>query len=323
MELLVVIAIIGVLIAILLPAIQATRENARRTSCINNLKQIGIAANDFHSARNAFPLGSESKEWSSQTSNPWTFYRWSSLAYLAPYLEETNVQNALDLSVPLYTSTTNSVAPQNARGAALVVPLFLCPSDSERNVSPAFAPTNYAACAGTGSNGGSPINADGVFFVNSHIRIAQILDGTTHTALMSESVLGNPSGQPPQKDYTVDYLFTLGSPLNTSRCTSTQQWNVADGRGFSWVSGDFRCALYNHYYTPNQAVPDCMGVALSGGLSMLYTPFGWRAARSRHPGGVNLLMADGSVQFVFDTVDPTVWQAWATRHGSETISADQ
>ena len=233
------------------------------------------------------------------------------------------MQNALDLSVPLYTSTSYSVAPQNARGAALVVPLFLCPSDVERNVSPAFAPTNYAACAGTGSNGGSPINADGVFFVNSHIRIAQILDGTTHTALMSESVLGNPSGQPPQKDYTVDYLFTLGSPLSTTRCTSTQQWNVSDGRGFSWASGDFRCALYNHYYTPNQVVPDCMGVVLAGGLSMLYTPFGWRAARSRHPGGVNLLMADGSVQFVFDTVDPIVWQAWATRHGSETISADQ
>src|SRR5215212_3523541 len=91
-ELLVVIAIIGVLIAVLLPAIQAARESARRTSCINNLKQIGVAANNFHNNYRAFPVGAESKEWPALQFNPWTFYRWSSLAHLTPFLEETNAR---------------------------------------------------------------------------------------------------------------------------------------------------------------------------------------------------------------------------------------
>jgi prepilin-type N-terminal cleavage/methylation domain-containing protein/prepilin-type processing-associated H-X9-DG protein len=318
-ELLVVIAIVGVLVGLLLPAIQAARESGRRTSCANNLKQIGIAAHNFHSARNAFPVGSESKSWSAAPSNfPPSFYRWSSLAHLTPFLEESNAHDALDLTVPMY-GVNQQITSENARGAALVIPLFLCPSDQVQTISPGFGPTNYAACAGTGINGGSPIDTDGIFYVNSHTRLSQIPDGTSHTALMSESALGAPDNSIIQSDYRVDYKFIPGSPLTDARCSNAALWNVATGRGFAWVSGEFRCATYNHYYLPNQAVPDCLGVSLIPGV-MKYTPFGWRAARSLHPGGVNLLMADGSVQFVLDGVDPTIWQAWATRKGSESIS---
>ena len=274
-ELLVVVAIIGVLVALLLPAIQASRESARNASCTNNLRQIGLAVNNFYSQRNVLPVGSESKQWPTAPTNAWTFYRWSTLAHLTPFLEESNVYNALDLTVPMY-GTNLALTPQNARGVALLVPLFLCPSDTGQIISSNYGPTNYAACAGSGAGGGTPNNTDGVFYVNSRTRLPQITDGTTHTAIFSESILGTPDGSTIPSDYTVDYKFTLSAPLTDARCTSTQQWNVSDGRGFAWASGEYRCALYNHYLLPNQPTPDCLGVTLSGGPQLMYTPYGWR-----------------------------------------------
>jgi prepilin-type processing-associated H-X9-DG protein len=97
------------------------------------------------------------------------------------------------------------------------------------------------------------------------------------------------------------------------------QWNISDGRGFAWVSGELRNALYNHHARPNDETPDCLGAQLGGGVKMQFTAFGWRAARSRHPGGVNLLFADTSLRFVGDEVDLTVWRAWATRMGKENL----
>jgi prepilin-type N-terminal cleavage/methylation domain-containing protein/prepilin-type processing-associated H-X9-DG protein len=323
-ELLVVIAIIGVLVAILLPAIQAARESARRTSCTNNLKQIGIAALNFHNARGAFPVGADSKEYPAVPTNSWTFYRWSSLAHLTPFLEESNAHDALDLTLPLYLNSSFDVTPQNARGVAIVVPVFLCPSDLGQIVSPQFGPTNYAACAGSGVNGGSPLDADGVFYVNSRTRLSKISDGTSHTALMSESVLGNPTGSAIQQDYRVDYKWLLIGPtpgLTEAGCASTPQWNNKDGRGFAWVSGEFRSALYNHFYLPNQAIPDCIGSVLFGSRQVQFSAYGWRTARSRHPGGVNLLLADGSVQFIDDGIDLTLWKAMSTAKGNETITS--
>jgi prepilin-type N-terminal cleavage/methylation domain-containing protein/prepilin-type processing-associated H-X9-DG protein len=316
-ELLVVIAIVGLLVALLLPAIQASRERARRSSCTNNLRQIGAAAHNFHAARGRFPVGAESREYALRPANPWTFYRWSSLAHLTPFLEEANVHDALNLKVPLYTSITSTPSAENARGVALMVPLFLCPSDHGQRVSPNFGPTNYAACAGSGSAGGSPHDADGVFYVNSKTSMRQITDGASRTALFCESLLGYPEGGPLARDIERDYKFVLGSPLTDAICNGTPQWNISNGRGFSWASGEFRCTLYNHFYPPNQSSPDCIGVQLGGGLPAVYTPFGWRAARSLHPGGVNLLLADGSARFVQDAIDDAAWRALSTRDGSE------
>jgi prepilin-type processing-associated H-X9-DG protein len=204
---------------------------------------------------------------------------------------------------------------------ALVVPLFLCPSDHGQAVSQRFGPTNYAACSGSGTNGGSPLESDGVFFVNSETRLNQIVDGSSHTALFSESLLGNADDAPLARDVQIDYKFALTSPLTQAGCDAAPQWNVSNGRGFSWASGEYRCALYNHYYLPNEPVPDCMGVKLGGGIEAVYTPFGWRAARSRHPGGVNVLMADGSARFVTDNVHLSVWRGHSTRDGGEVAEA--
>jgi prepilin-type N-terminal cleavage/methylation domain-containing protein/prepilin-type processing-associated H-X9-DG protein len=321
-ELLVVIAIIGVLIALLLPAIQSARESARRVQCQNNLKQIGIAAHNYYSARKTFPVGADSK--ASTPGNFWTLYRWSSLAHLTPFLEETNVANLLDFTQPIYYGpATTDITPASKQGLALVIQLFLCPSDGGQIVTPLFGPTNYMACAGSGMGGGTPFATDGIFYANSTTGIRQITDGTSHTALMGESLVGTPDQTLSTPDPQKDYKWIFNVPLTAALCARSLTWNNADGRNFAWASGEYRCALYNHFYLPNSPTPDCIASAPPAGASSLQTglsAWGWRTARSRHPQGVNLMMADGSVQFVADEVDPQVWTAWSTRAGGETIS---
>ncbi len=309
------IAIIGVLVALLIPAVQASRAAASRNSCANNLRQLGLAAHNHESALGYFPNGSVAKEFPAQPFAAWTFYRWSALAQLTPYLENTAAYNALDLSVPLY-GTNFAVRPENVDAVRIVVAEFLCPSDLTRPVSEDFAPTNYAVCAGSGAGGGTPRDTDGVFFINSQTTPAKITDGLSKTALISESPLGQP--RLGDHDPQTEYKFAFASPLTEAICNQTAQWNFSDPRGFAWVNGEFRCGLYNHYLAPNSAEFDCMGVQVGGGVKLQFTPYGWRTARSAHPGGVNLLMADGSLQFVADAIDVDVWLALSTIAGEET-----
>ncbi len=314
-ELLVVIAIIGILIAMLLPAVQAVREAARRVSCSNNMRQLGLATHNYESSLGVFPSGSISKANPANPSMPWTFYRWSAMATLSPYLENTNAYNILHLDKPLYAATFG-VTPENVEGSRTIVPTFLCPSDSVRRLHASFGPTNYAFCAGSGIGGGTPIDTDGLFFVNSRIRFADILDGASHTAAISESPLGV-AGQN-ERDPRTAYRFIFFAPLSDAAVANASAWNYTDPRGFSWANGEYRNGLYNHYYTPNSSTPDCMGVFLGGGFPTIYTPFGWKAARSYHPGGVNIIRADASGDFVSDSIDADVWKAMSTRAGGET-----
>src|SRR5215813_13142216 len=134
-ELLVVIAIIGVLVALLLPAVQSAREAARRAQCLNNLKQLGVALHNYVSAEKHFPPGSVAKTYPGQPNHPQTFYRWSSLAHLLPYMENHSVRDLLDLSVPLYMPGAGyPVADKNKAGVAQLLPEFLCPSDIRQPV---------------------------------------------------------------------------------------------------------------------------------------------------------------------------------------------
>jgi prepilin-type N-terminal cleavage/methylation domain-containing protein/prepilin-type processing-associated H-X9-DG protein len=315
-EILVVIAIIGVLVALLLPAIQASRAAAARNSCANNLRQIGIAAHNHESALGYFPDGSVARAFPTDPMAEWSLFRWSALASLTPYLEGTAAYNALDLTVPLYSRTTYKVRAENADSVRIVVAEFLCPSDIGMPVSENFAPTNYAVCTGTGIRGGTPRDTDGVFFVNSQTTSGKITDGLSNTAFASESLLGQPQGG--VRDPQTEYKFVLSAPLTETACQNTTLWNYSDPRGFAWVNGEYRCALYNHARTPNSSTPDCMGVQIIGTIETRLSPFGWRTARSNHPGGVNVLMADGSSQFATDEIDQPLWKALSTIAGAET-----
>jgi prepilin-type processing-associated H-X9-DG protein len=218
------------------------------------------------------------------------------------------------LTVPLYGSNFE-VRPENVDAVKIWVGEFVCPADELRMLSEDFAPTSYAASAGSGQDGGTPRDTDGVFFTNSQTRVGQITDGTSKTALFSESILGSP--QRANHEPQTEYKFSFLAPLTAALCDGANQWNVTDPRGFAWVNGEFRCGLYNHRMTPNSATPDCMGVTIGGSVQTRYTPYGWRTARSRHPGGVNLVLADGSLRFVGDTIDPAAWEALSTIAGGE------
>jgi type II secretory pathway pseudopilin PulG len=316
-ELLVVISIIGVLASLLLPAIQSAREAARRLACASNLRQLGVAMQNHHVSLRRFPAGAIAKEYPTTPSTPWTFYRWSTQAMLSPYLENTAAYNALDLDKPLY-SVTFAVTSENIEGSKAWVPLFLCPSDVQKRLHPSFGPTNYAACTGTGINGGTPIDTDGMFYVNSTTSISSLLDGSTHTVMMSESVLGKAGTR--EQDPRTAYKFSFIAPLSEVACKIATTWNFADPRGFAWVSGEYRTTLYNHYLTPNSKTADCVSPLLSGGPDVLYTPFGWRGPRSWHLGGVNVLMADSSMRFVSDAIEIEAWKALATRDSGEAIN---
>ena len=163
----------------------------------------------------------------------------------------------------------------------LVLSEFLCPSDAQPAINAKFGPTSYVASTGSGLEGGSPLETDGPFGINSKVRPAEFLGGLSKTALLSESPLGAP--QSATHEVEREYKFVLAAPLAQSRCDSSTQWNLSDPRGFAWVSGEFRCALYNHKLAPNSAEADCIGVQFAGPPTTRYTSFGWRAAQ--HPPG--------------------------------------
>jgi prepilin-type N-terminal cleavage/methylation domain-containing protein/prepilin-type processing-associated H-X9-DG protein len=321
-ELLVVIAIIGILVALLLPAIQSAREAARRLSCQNNLKQFGIALHNYVQARKCFPPGTESKAYAKNPSTPHNFFRWSALVRLMPYLEQTSAYSMLDLTQPLYGSNLK-VTPANQPGVSQIIPLFLCPSDIQKPVATGFGPTNYSTCTGSGMEGGTPFKTDGIFFVNSEISPSQITDGLSQTAAMSESLLG--SGPAPlfdasRVDPRTTYAYTTVVPLTEDACKQAKMWNFTDLRGFSWANGEYRNTLYNHHSTPNSPNVDCVASKLTGDISVLYSCYGWKSARSRHRGGVNVLMADGAARFFSDEIDLDTWQALSTREKDELFS---
>ena len=333
-ELLVVIAIIGILIGMLLPAVQMVREAARRAKCANNLKQISLAALNFESAHQVFPTGSVAKPFPGKPGHPHNFYRWSTLAHLTPYLEQVNLYDLIDLSVPLFGEPGGfELSVENRQAAATFVPGFLCPSDIATPVSSGYGvedlgPTNYAACAGSGAGGGTPFGdegADGVFYVNSELPVSALYDGTSHTAFFSESTLGTGDESTTNVELletqpqTV-YRYTFSSPLTDAGAATATAINIANRRGFMWINGEYRCTLYNHYYTPNSEQVDFIGVKLVAPTpEKRYAAYGWRAARSNHQGGVNLAMADGSARFVTDSIERATWRALATIDGGEVV----
>jgi prepilin-type N-terminal cleavage/methylation domain-containing protein len=277
-ELLVVIAIIGILIALLLPAVQAARESARRCSCCNNLKQIGLAAHMHHDTYGRFPAGWDGYDAAGQPlalGDP----GWAWAARILPFLEQANVEkNLINYKLPV-------TDPANSQARLYRIKNYRCPSDTGKekflNVDEEsgagtleFATANYVGVWGTTDThacgtlpAGTQCTSDGCFFHNSSIRSADIQDGLSQTFLVGE------------RNSRLDYSTWVGiDPAN----------DCSQGRIVGTAS-----------YPPNSQAYDSHNFS------------------SEHPAGTHFLLADGSVRIISDTIDTAAYHALCTRAGSD------
>jgi prepilin-type N-terminal cleavage/methylation domain-containing protein/prepilin-type processing-associated H-X9-DG protein len=304
-ELLVVIAIIGVLIALLLPAVQSAREAARRIQCTNNLKQIGIALHNYHQSHGTFPPGYcsyyrlDGGDPGVADDDVGPGWAWGSM--ILPQLEQPAVYHAINFNLTM-TFAANTTA-QTIRFTS-----FLCPSDDPEPLVPVrdqtntttlytVASGNYVGLYGTGEIGEAPGAGSGMFFRNSRVRVSDIRDGTSQTFAVGE------------RSHDLAYVTWTGRAVG----------------GWLFPTPSFEGGRNKFSPEPEEAFTMILGpIEPEDGKPRTpnYPSAHVEDFRSWHPGGVNFLFADGSVHFVKDAINPQVYQALATRAGNEAISAD-
>ncbi|MGE0608992.1 MAG: DUF1559 domain-containing protein [Pirellulales bacterium] len=323
-ELLVVITIIAMLAALLTPAVQMAREAARRNSCSNNLRQLGLAIHTFHSANDRLPYRS--------FVSPGGF-TYSVHAQILPYIEQENGSDLIDWDYN-YTDARNDVARN------LYVSTFLCPTDLNQIPASVGSPNSYYVNMGSQLNNGAPGSSgdpdstmpppDGPFpanpvpltgrpVVNTALNFKDIRDGLTTTVMMSEKLLGDGSQglankrsdtfRPGTYPATPDEARTMCLAL-VDKVAPT--WQNLSLQGVSDVGAPFlrsyhSTTYYQHVLRPNE--PSCMWPP--GRIST--------TAGSLHGDGVNSLLCDASVRFISSNIDIVVWRALGTRNGKETV----
>jgi prepilin-type N-terminal cleavage/methylation domain-containing protein/prepilin-type processing-associated H-X9-DG protein len=320
-ELLVVIAIIGVLIALLLPAIQAAREAARRMDCSSRLKQMGLALQNYHGAHKVFPPGDVMIKGSDPAKPQWTGL--SVHTHLLPYLEETNAQRMINFKVS-YLHADNKQAKLTQLNS------FLCPSDPSDHPYDAAdeqsgGSNNYYVNQGTSLlNGGllrwetssknnHQTDATGICFRGSRVKYKDLRDGASKTAAFAERRKND--GDQSILTWETDTIRLEGTDPKTPDeaykvCYDydVTQANTGHPRyvGTPWIRAYHSTTYYFHVLPPNGR--SCM---MPSGLIAT-------SSNSQHPGGVNIVLCDGSTQFFNDSVDIKVWRALGSRAGSET-----
>ena len=309
-ELLVVIAIIGILLALLLPAVQAAREAARRIHCANDLKQIGLAIHNFEGCNRVFP--------SSYGSRPEG--DWSAQARILPFLEQESTYDEIDFK----QSYASAILPGGTPISSTRTATYLCPSEPNDKMrvsgSEKHYPLNYGVNLGvwfvfdpaTGKGG------SGAFYPHSRLKHSQFTDGTSHTLCAAEvraysayfrnAALTNPPlpGDPAA-------IAGLGGQFKP------------DSGHTEWVDGRVHQTGFTTVFTPNTKVLVQQGAELfdvdwtnqQEGRSNTVATYAAVTARSHHPGLVNAMLMDGSVRTIGNDVELTVWRAMSTRDGGE------
>ena len=321
-ELLVVIAIIGILIALLLPAVQMAREAARRSQCSNNLKQTGLALHNYHDTYKCFPPVRVRD--ANCGANTWETSNINWLARITPQMEQNPIYQRIDFTLWPGWTGVNAASPDGP--LRQTIQAYLCPSDSGEGGVSWTAPdgsrvsggtphrnyghTNYVGCIGddytiaVGTSGRT--TGKGIFFEARYdcnmgrntpvqrVNIASIRDGTTNVLAASECIIGFPQ---------VDANSNEPSPSPSDNGCPIGPWrtntNDTRQRGNSWFRGYQPASMvFTTLMTPNSTLCDC-------GVNSDRAAF---AARSFHPGVVQVVMCDGSAHAVSETVDWVTWR---------------
>jgi prepilin-type N-terminal cleavage/methylation domain-containing protein/prepilin-type processing-associated H-X9-DG protein len=325
-ELLVVIAIIAILIGLLLPAVQKVRESAAKTRCQNNLKQIGLALNAFHTAIGTYPRGT----------NPGGYVGANS--YLLPFIEQDANQMQI---ITTAGGNIDNYSDTYSNYSANKPPIFLCPSDTQQGAGTVYGFSNYKLNAGTWNM--LPTKWDGFFAM--HTTSAGMLlnapagptkpysaqdfgDGLSQTVAYSESCNGRAYTNlttPPGDPLSDCFEAGSGAPTTTAAAARAHfmgmNWKTAMPpafgttpwrfRGYPYTEGSMWRSMYNHLLTPNSP---CWRPGQYGNMVA--------PATSRHSGGVNVLLGDGSVRFLSEKIGIDTWAALGTRQGGETVGND-
>jgi prepilin-type N-terminal cleavage/methylation domain-containing protein/prepilin-type processing-associated H-X9-DG protein len=322
-ELLVVIAIIAVLIALLLPAVQAAREAARRAQCVNNLKQIGLGLANYESANGTLPMSSILLYRNVTDTDPIFKSYWSVIGRITPFLEQGGLYNQINFD-------WKSSDPPNMTAAGYRIGLLICPSDPNTTLSTSgsIAPTCYNATMGDWFvwYKGGPVNRS-AFGPNVAKPYSNFTDGLSNTMVFAECQVQHQQFRSCSLGSLTPTSFpgTQDSPALiaslASSCTKTSLSNT------TWANGNIFDSGMTTALTPNTKV------VLSG-----FGPSPWDldtidesnggpvyaaiTSDSYHPGGVNILLADGSVRFIKDSINGLAWRALGTIGGGEVISSD-
>ncbi len=328
-ELLVVIAIIGILVGLLLPAVQAAREAARRMSCSNQMKQIALATHNYESSFKCIPAMTGSSSYSVQ-------------ARVLPFIEQAGLSELIDFEQPLLVGPPWAAAfnPNLRDAVETVVPTFLCPSDAgDPKFSTTFADgaTGFSGGlsymfsygSGTDTNYDDRYKTDGMVWENSWAKFRDCLDGTSQTVLLAETVMGDqtsglteptPAGPhrrianwsgtsgntAPNPGFLDGGTLILNPDLETVFPAKISSYT--GNRGSTWIRGVPYATVINGYMTPNSRIPD---VGMHGR--------GFYSSRSYHTGGSMHAMLDGSVHFMTDSIDRTLYHALFSRDGREVV----